>query len=90
MYLDQLGVSFVEHSFGASTAFQTMNARETSRVLLKLIGLQRRSFARLAQEMMHDDERRLTTIAANYDELLRSLPLGVLAVDYQSRVHFFE
>ena len=33
-------------------------------------------------------ERRLSTIAANYDELLRSLPLGVLAVDGAGRVQF--
>lgn len=71
--------------FGASTAFQTMNARRRSGIA-EINGLQR-SFQRLAQEMTQD-ERRLTTIAANYDELLRSLPLGVLAVDYQSRVHF--
>ena len=33
-------------------------------------------------------ERRLSTIAANYDELLRSLPLGVLAIDAGSEVQF--
>jgi signal transduction histidine kinase len=71
--------------FGTSTAFQMMKAREQSGIAE--INHLEQGFRALAQEMMQD-ERRLTTIAANYDELLRSLPLGVLAVDYQSRVHF--
>ncbi len=45
------------------------------------------SFRSLAQDIIYG-ERRLSTIAANYDELLRSLPLGVLAVDGASRVQF--
>ena len=45
------------------------------------------SFRSLAQDIIYG-ERRLSTIAANYDELLRSLPLGVLAVDSSSRVQF--
>ena len=71
--------------FGSSTAFQMMKARTRSG--LAEINHLEQSFRALAHEMMQD-ERRLTTIAANYDELLRSLPLGVLAVDYQARVHF--
>lgn len=45
------------------------------------------SFRSLAQDIIYG-ERRLSTIAANYDELLRSLPLGVLAIDGASRVQF--
>lgn len=44
-------------------------------------------FRSLAQDVIFG-ERRLSTIAANYDELLRSLPLGVLAIDGDSRVQF--
>ena len=44
-------------------------------------------FRSLVQDVMHA-ERRLSTIAANYDELLRSVPLGVLAVDGSSQIQF--
>lgn len=44
-------------------------------------------FSSLAKTIVHG-ERRLSTIAANYDELLRSLPLGVMAIDADSRVQF--
>ena len=44
-------------------------------------------FRSLARVVMNS-ERRLSTIAANYDELLRSLPLGVLAIDADGRVQF--
>ncbi len=44
-------------------------------------------FSSLAKDIVNG-ERRLSTIAANYDELLRSLPLGVLAVDGDSRIQF--
>ena len=71
--------------FGSSTAFQLLVAKARSGVA-EIFQLQS-SFQSLAREMMRD-ERRLITIAANYDELLRSLPLGVLAVDGNERVHF--
>lgn len=71
--------------FGSSTAFQLLAAKARSGVA-EIFQLQS-SFQDLAREMMRD-ERRLITIAANYDELLRSLPLGVLAVDGNERVHF--
>lgn len=71
--------------FGSSTAFQLLVAKERSGVA-EIFQLQN-SFQSLAREMMRD-ERRLITIAANYDELLRSLPLGVLAVDGSERIHF--
>ena len=44
-------------------------------------------FSSLAKTIVRG-ERRLSTIAANYDELLRSLPLGVMAIDADSRVQF--
>lgn len=44
-------------------------------------------FSSLAKDIVNG-ERRLSTIAANYDELLRSLPLGVLAIDADSRIQF--
>lgn len=71
--------------FGSSTAFQLLAAKARSGVA-EIFQLQS-SFQSLAKEMMRD-ERRLVTIAANYDELLRSLPLGVLAVDGHERIHF--
>ncbi|MCH1493555.1 MAG: ATP-binding protein [Luminiphilus sp.] len=45
------------------------------------------SFSVLTRDIING-ERRLSTIAANYDELLRSLPLGVLAIDAGSEVQF--
>ena len=71
--------------FGSSTAFQLLVAKARSGVA-EIFQLQN-SFQSLARGMMRD-ERRLITIAANYDELLRSLPLGVLAVDGNERIHF--
>ena len=71
--------------FGSSTAFQLLMAKARSGVA-EIFQLQN-SFQSLARQMMRD-ERRLITIAANYDELLRSLPLGVLAVDGSERIHF--
>jgi signal transduction histidine kinase len=44
-------------------------------------------FQSLATDVMQG-EHRLSTIAANYDELLRSLPLGVLACDAEGNIHF--
>ena len=70
---------------GSGAALQAMDARGFSR-LDDIHGLQV-GFRSLAQDVMYG-ERRLSTIAANYDELLRSLPLGVLAVDGASRVQF--
>ena len=71
--------------FGSSTAFQLMAGRARSGVD-EIFQLEN-SFQSLAEAMMKD-EKRLTTIAANYDELLRSLPLGVLAVDENQQVRF--
>jgi len=51
-----------------------------------IYGLQK-SFSVLTKDILNG-ERRLSTIAANYDELLRSLPLGVLAIDAGSEVQF--
>ena len=45
------------------------------------------AFRALVDDIVYG-ERRVSTIAANYDELLRSLPLGVLAIDGASRVQF--
>ena len=70
---------------GAEAALQAMDARELSS--LEDIHSLQVSFRSLAQDVMYG-EHRLLTIAANYDELLRSLPLGVLAVDGASRVQF--
>jgi len=44
-------------------------------------------FRSLAHDVIYG-ERRMSIIAANYDELLRSLPLGVLAVDGDLQVQF--
>ena len=47
------------------------------------------AFRALADDIVIQGERRVSTmVAANYDELLRSLPLGVLAIDAASRVQF--
>ena len=70
---------------GSGAALQAMDARGFS-ALNDIHSLQV-GFRSLAQDVMYG-ERRLSTIAANYDELLRSLPLGVLAVDGASRVQF--
>lgn len=70
---------------GSSAAFQLM--RQKQRSLIEEFFQLQRVFQLLANDMMHN-ERRLTTIAANYDELLRSLPLGVLAADQEGRTHF--
>lgn len=70
---------------GSGAALQAMDVRGFS-ALSDIHGLQV-GFRSLAQDVMYG-ERRLSTIAANYDELLRSLPLGVLAVDRSGRVQF--
>jgi len=70
---------------GSGAALQAMDVRGFSS-LSDIHGLQV-GFRSLAQDVMYG-ERRLSTIAANYDELLRSLPLGVLAVDGNARVRF--
>jgi signal transduction histidine kinase len=70
---------------GSGAALQAMDSAGMS-ALRDLYSLQQ-GFRALAQDVMYG-ERRLSTIAANYDELLRSLPLGVLAVDGASRVQF--
>lgn len=70
---------------GSGSALQAMDARGFSS--LEDIHNLQVGFRSLAQDVMYG-ERRLSTIAANYDELLRSLPLGVLAVDGASRVQF--
>lgn len=70
---------------GSGAALQAMDARGFSS--LEDIHSLQVGFRSLAQDVMYG-ERRLSTIAANYDELLRSLPLGVLAVDGASRVQF--
>ena len=70
---------------GSGAALQAMDARGFS--TLGDINSLQVGFRSLAQDVMYG-ERRLSTIAANYDELLRSLPLGVLAVDGSSRVQF--
>lgn len=70
---------------GSGAALQAMDVRGFSS-LSDIHGLQV-GFRSLAQDVMYG-ERRLSTIASNYDELLRSLPLGVLAVDGNARVQF--
>ena len=70
---------------GSGAALQAMDVRGFS-ALSDIHSLQV-GFRSLAQDVMYG-ERRLSTIAANYDELLRSLPLGVLAIDGNSRVQF--
>ncbi len=70
---------------GSGAALQAMDSSGLS--ALKDIHSLQQGFRALAQDVMYG-ERRLSTIAANYDELLRSLPLGVLAVDGASRVQF--
>lgn len=70
---------------GSGAALQAMDSTGLS--ALKDIHSLQQGFRALAQDVMYG-ERRLSTIAANYDELLRSLPLGVLAVDGASRVQF--
>lgn len=70
---------------GSGAALQAMDSTGLS--ALRDIHSLQQGFRALAQDVMYG-ERRLSTIAANYDELLRSLPLGVLAVDGTSRVQF--
>jgi signal transduction histidine kinase len=70
---------------GSGAALQAMDSTGLS--ALRDIHSLQQGFRALAQDVMYG-ERRLSTIAANYDELLRSLPLGVLAVDGASRVQF--
>lgn len=69
----------------AALALKTLESNGFS--LLEDIRNLQMGFQSLAHDVIHG-ERRLSTIAANYDELLRSLPLGVLAVDEDLSVQF--
>ena len=70
---------------GGGTLLQTLSNDNLSSVE-DIYALQV-GFSSLAKTIVRG-ERRLSTIAANYDELLRSLPLGVMAIDADSRVQF--
>jgi signal transduction histidine kinase len=70
---------------GSGAGLQTAGAQVFSPVDdIYTLQMRFRSLARVVV----NSERRLSTIAANYDELLRSLPLGVLAIDADGRVQF--
>jgi signal transduction histidine kinase len=72
-------------ALGAGSVIHTLEGSSNSS-LDEVWSLQE-NFRELARDVMVG-QRRLTTIAANYDELLRSLPLGVLAVDDRHQIQF--
>lgn len=72
-------------ALGAGSVMHALEGGSTSS-LDEVWSLQE-NFRELARDVMLG-QRRLTTIAANYDELLRSLPLGVLAVDDRHQIQF--
>jgi len=70
---------------GSDTALKALDERDRP-ILVEWRSLQS-AFRALADDVIQG-ERRVSMVAANYDELLRSLPLGVLAIDAASRVQF--
>ncbi|MDB4299473.1 ATP-binding protein [bacterium] len=76
---------FRNGELNSSSALQALDFRGLSS--LSDIHALQTGFRSLAQNVTYG-ERRLSTIAANYDALLRSLPLGVLAIDGSSQITF--
>ena len=76
---------FRGEELGSDAALKALDEGDVP-ILEEWRGLQL-AFRALVDDIVYG-ERRVSTIAANYDELLRSLPLGVLAIDGASRVQF--